>query len=184
MDGSIRLTAQERKRLLQAYRSGADARIARRAHVVLLRAEGRTWQEIKQVLFCSCDLIAGSLKAFEDGGMTAIVEPQAIQRSVPAWLLLILHWLTNCTPRDFGYFRTRWSCETLAHLLAWDRGLRLSGETDAEGCTGWDSSGVVPDLSWGRLIRNILRKCGEFADCWPIFRRMSWPSSRMKWICI
>lgn len=65
--------------------------------------------------------------------MRAIVEPQATQRTAPAWLLLILHWLMNCTPRDFGHFRTRWSCETLAHLLAWERGLRLSGETVRRG---------------------------------------------------
>lgn len=51
MDGSIQLTAQERKMLLQAYRSGHDARVARRAHVVLLKAEGLTWQQIKKVLW-------------------------------------------------------------------------------------------------------------------------------------
>jgi len=38
MEGSIRPTEEERKVLLRAYRSGADARIARRAHIVLLRA--------------------------------------------------------------------------------------------------------------------------------------------------
>lgn len=133
MDGSIRLTAQERKMLLQAYRSGADTRIARRAHVVLLRAEGRTWQDIKESLFCSGDLISRSLKIFADGGVAAIVEPAARQRPVPAWLLMILYWLTNCTPGDFGYFRSRWSCETLAHLLAWEHHLRLSAETVRRG---------------------------------------------------
>ena len=40
MDGSISLTVEERKVLFQAYRSGSDVGIARRAHVVLLRVEG------------------------------------------------------------------------------------------------------------------------------------------------
>ena len=133
MDGSIRLTPEERKWLLQVYRSGSDSRIARRAHVVLLRAEGLTWQQIKAVLFCSLDLIAQTLKMFGDGGVAAVLECRTAQPTVPFWLLKVLHWVTNWTPRDFGYFRTRWSCETLAHLLAFETGLRLSGETVRRG---------------------------------------------------
>jgi transposase len=40
-----------------------------------------------------------------------------------------VNWLTDRTPRDFGYFRSRWSCATLAETLAWETGVRLSGET-------------------------------------------------------
>jgi hypothetical protein len=47
MDGSIELTADERKMLLKSYRSGTDARCARRAHIVLLRAAGWTWDRIR-----------------------------------------------------------------------------------------------------------------------------------------
>ena len=137
MDGSIGLLDQERKALLRAYRSGTDVRVARRAHVVLLRAEGRTWKEIRQILFCSYDFISNTLKAFAAGGVAAIVSPgdtaEIPTQHVPAWLLLVLHWLTNFTPRDFGYFRTRWSCETLAHLLACERELRFSPETIRRG---------------------------------------------------
>lgn len=133
MDGSIRLTAQERKMLLQAYRSGTDSRISRRAHVVLLRAEGLTWEQIRAVLFCSFDLISQTLKTFANGGVNALLESQAAQRPTAAWLLKILRWVTTSTPRDFGYFRSRWSCETLAHLLAFECGLRLSGETIRRG---------------------------------------------------
>ena len=38
-------------------------------------------------------------------------------------------WLTTKTPGDFGYFRRRWSCETLAEVLAWEAGVRVSAET-------------------------------------------------------
>ena len=35
MKGSIQLTERERKRVLKAYRSGSDVRVARRAHLLL-----------------------------------------------------------------------------------------------------------------------------------------------------
>ena len=37
--------------------------------------------------------------------------------------------MANRTPEDFGYFRRRWSCETLAEVLAWETGVRVSAET-------------------------------------------------------
>ena len=40
MDGSIELSADQRKVLLAVYRWGKDVRAARRAHIVLLVAEG------------------------------------------------------------------------------------------------------------------------------------------------
>lgn len=129
MDGSIQLTAQERKMLLQAYRSGADLSTSRRAHIVLLRAQGLTWQQIKTVLFCSFDLISTTLKLFTQGGVAAVLQQPSPQRSFPVWMTQVLRWVSQHTPRDFGYFRSRWSCETLAHLLAFETGLRLSGET-------------------------------------------------------
>jgi putative transposase len=133
MDGSIQLTAQERKMLLQAYRSGTNLSVSRRAHIVLLRADGLTWQQIKSVLFCSFDLISTTLKFFTQGRVAAVLQQLAPQRPVPAWMMTVLRWVSHHTPRDFGYFRSRWSCETLAHLLAFETGLRRSGETIRRG---------------------------------------------------
>ncbi|WP_437221979.1 IS630 family transposase [Planctomicrobium sp. SH661] len=133
MDGSIHLTAQERKMLLQAYRFGVDVSVSRRAHLVLLRADGLTWQQIKTVLFCSFDLISTTLKLFSQGRVAAVLEVQTPQHFTPAWMMNVLRWVTQHTPRDFGYFRSRWSCETLAHLLAFETGQRLSGETIRRG---------------------------------------------------
>lgn len=133
MDGSISLTVEERKVLLQVYRSGTDVRAARRAHVVLLRAEGWTWQEIQAALFCSTDLIAETVRCFASGGAAAVLGEAMKPSPMPAWLATVKRWLTEYTPQDFGYFRTRWSCEILANLLAWETGLRLSGETIRRG---------------------------------------------------
>lgn len=133
MEGSISLTVEERKLLLQAYRSGRDARVARRAHVVLLRADGWTWQEIQTALFCSTDLIAEALRCFAEDGVAAVLGHPMEPLKVPAWLLKVKEWLSTKTPQDFGYFRSRWSCEILANLLAWETGLRLSCETIRQG---------------------------------------------------
>jgi len=35
-----------------------------------------------------------------------------------AWLLKVEQWLTTRQPQNFGYFRSRWSCELLANTLA------------------------------------------------------------------
>jgi putative transposase len=133
MDGSISLADEERKMLLQVYRSGRDVRVARRAHVILLWTDGWTWQEIQEALYCSTDLIVETLRCFANGGVTAVLERSCEPPVIPAWLLKVKTWLTTKTPQDFGYFRTRWSCEIVANLLAWETGVRLSGETIRRG---------------------------------------------------
>ena len=57
MESSIRLTAKERKTALQVYRSESDVRVARRAHILLLLALGRSYREIMDNLFASSDLV-------------------------------------------------------------------------------------------------------------------------------
>src|SRR3954468_21777100 len=117
MDGSIRLTAEERKGLLQAYRSGAKR--CRRAHIVLLLADGLSIRDVRRVTYASFDLIADCAGEFRRGGVKAVVEPARPAGAVPAWLAQVARWLATKRPADFGYFRTRWSCEALAEVLAW-----------------------------------------------------------------
>jgi transposase len=132
MDGSIELTADERKMLLKTYRSGTDSRTARRAHIVLLRADGLTWERIRSLLYCSNDLIADTLRVWDAGGVTAIVEQASAVTSIPAWLLKVLNWVSRRTPQDFGFFRTRWSCACLSLQLR-ESGWRVSAETVRRG---------------------------------------------------
>ena len=56
MDGSLELSAADRKTLLAVYRGMGEARTARRAHVLLLLADGHTYREIMELLFCSAGL--------------------------------------------------------------------------------------------------------------------------------
>lgn len=131
MKGSIRLTERERKQLLKAYRFGDDSRTARRAHVLLLLADGLTWEQIRRLLYGSNDLIAEVRRRFGRGGVKTVLREDAAERSpdVPWWLGWIQRWVTENTPQDFGFFRSRWSCATLAEVLAWEAGIRKSAET-------------------------------------------------------
>jgi len=53
----------------------------------------------------------------------------APERPEPAWLEVLLEWLLEKSPEDFGYFRSRWSCDTLAEVLAWEKDIHVSAET-------------------------------------------------------
>ena len=133
MDGSIELCAEERKVLLQVYRSGGEAREARRAHVLLLLDDGLSLRQVRAITYASFDLINGCIQRFRTGGVTAAIEVERSTSDEPFWLPQVAQWLLSCTPEDFGYFRRRWSCETLAEVLAWEMGVRVSAETVRRG---------------------------------------------------
>jgi putative transposase len=138
MEGSIRLSAEERKMLLSAVQR--EAPTARRANIVLLAAKGWSYRQIREAVFASFDLIAKCLAGFLQGGVAAILGKQPEPtRKVPAWLKRVSRWLSNRTPQDFGFFRSRWSCGLLAETLAWETGIRLSAETVRRGLKrlGW-----------------------------------------------
>ena len=62
MEGSIRLSAEERKMLLSAVQR--EAPTARRANIVLLAAKGWSYRQIREAVFASFDLIAKCLAGF------------------------------------------------------------------------------------------------------------------------
>jgi transposase len=130
MDGSIELSAMDRKTLLTAYRGPGEARTARRAHVLLLLADGHTDREIMELLFCSAGFISGVVKHFREGGVASILpESNGESAARPVWATRVIDWLCEWTPQDFGYFHSRWSCATLAEVLAWKTGHRVCAET-------------------------------------------------------
>jgi len=132
MDGSIQLRAFERKTLLQIVKTGGTHEQRLRAHVLLLLADGWTWTTITAVLFTSSSTINRWRQRFCTGGLEAIVN--APGRCRPSrlgawWIGLVLHWVTMLTPRDFGFYRSRWTCATVVLLLQEDHGIRVSRET-------------------------------------------------------
>lgn len=162
MEGSIDLSPQERKQLLQLYRSGKDTRVARRAHVVLLRSIGVTWQQIRMTLFCSNDLIAETMRRWNAGRLDGIAQEQRAGDVIPEWLRAVARWVSTLAPQDFGYFRSRWSCEILAEVLSWEQGIRLSAESVRRGLHRlgfvWRRPRPVVGLAdpdYGEKLRNI-----------------------------
>lgn len=130
MDGSIRLSSEERKTLLQTYRG---AGIARRALVLLLLAEGWSYRGIGEATFASPTMIRSVKRNFAAGGVARVLGAEERPFTVTYWLIVVVRWLLQNTPRDFGFFRTRWSCALLAMLL-WERErIRLSAETVRRG---------------------------------------------------
>jgi transposase len=130
MDGSIRLSPKERKACLKMYRS---ARSARRALVLLLLADEQSYRQIGRTAFASPTLIAAVKRDFNAGGLTRVIERERQQVSIAYWLIVVMRWLLQFTPQDFGFFRSRWSCEALALLLRERQGIRLSPETVRRG---------------------------------------------------
>ena len=118
MDGSIVLGRGERNRLLDLYRKDPSPCVRLRAHIILLLADGHAWSLICAVLFCSTATIARWKGRFERGGVAALVgEKRGRAGALVCWAVLLVTWVREHTPRDFGYCRSRWSCATLAVVL-------------------------------------------------------------------
>lgn len=131
MEGSIQLTVRQRKALLVLFRSEKPG--ARKAQILLLRSQGWSYREVREATFASFDLIQECIQRFFCEGIEFLTNPAPATAAIPSWLKRIGTWLTQRSPEDFGYFRTRWSCETLAEVLAWETGQRRSVETVRRG---------------------------------------------------
>jgi transposase len=121
MDGSIDLRPSQRKQLLETYRKSTDPHLRLRSHILLLLAGGHSWVTISVMLFCSTATIARWKKRFDRGGVEAVLNP-ATTAGRPAvfwtgWAAVVLAWVKDCRPLNFGYVRSRWCCATLALVL-------------------------------------------------------------------
>lgn len=128
MDGSIRLRPAERKTALEVYRRGTDPEYRLRCHVLLLLDDGRPWALIVTMLFTSTSTISRWRKRYLDGGLDAVLSRRS-RSWFCWWLVLALRWVTEWSPPDFGFVRSRWTCETVAIVLREDYDIRVSRET-------------------------------------------------------
>ena len=120
MSCTIALRADQRKALLRLYRHGADPLVARRAHILLLLADGWPWDTIMAVLFTSPSTIARWQQRFLEGGIEALAgRPLGRRPSLGRqWAGVVARWVAEHAPRDFGFLRSRWTC-ALAVVLLW-----------------------------------------------------------------
>jgi putative transposase len=130
MDGSFRLLKHERNALLKEMRRSADPERRLRAHVLLLLDDGWSWNVIVGVLFTSTSTINRWRCRYLAGGLTAVLQPTRSRRPRWQWWgVLVIHWVTLQSPRDFGFYRSRWTCGAVVALLREDHGVRVSRET-------------------------------------------------------
>src|SRR5262245_35833055 len=128
---SIRLSPETRKALLYHYRRAADPQVRLRAHVLLLLADGHSWAAVASILYTSPDTIARWKSRFEEGGVDAVLgRPRGRRRSAAwAWVAVVAMWVLTRRPSDFGFARSRWSCEAVVVVLREDRAVPVSRET-------------------------------------------------------
>lgn len=128
---SITLTADERRTLLDYLRHHPDPQLRLRAHLILLLADGYTWELITAVLYCSSCTIARWKGRFVDGRVPALLGllPGPVPRLADHWQRRVVDWVTHQTPRAFGFFRSRWSCACIVLLLWQQYRLEVSPET-------------------------------------------------------
>jgi putative transposase len=108
MNSTISLSADERKALLDLYRHG-DPAPSHRAHVLLLLADGWTWDSIAAALFTSASTIARWQQRFLQGGVETLAGGRPGRRPFFSWHWagVVVGWITERSPRDFGFLRSR-----------------------------------------------------------------------------
>lgn len=131
MEGSVSLSRAERKRVKSVFDRHPNPDVRRRCHMILLLDDGRSWSQIAQYLYCSTRTIDRWKKRFEQGGVDALLEERRGRRSPFASCLIVwvVTWVTTKWPRDFGFLRSRWTCECLSLLLFQFASVRVSRET-------------------------------------------------------
>jgi putative transposase len=101
--------------------------------ILLLLDQGRSYREITAATLASPTMIRAVKKGWEAGGVACVLGTQEQPFVVAWWLIVVVRWLLHKTPRDFGFFRTRWSCALLALLLWEQERIRISAETVRRG---------------------------------------------------
>lgn len=73
MNGRGRLAERERQQMLEAYRSGRDGRVARRAQVLMFFTGGVNWETFRSMRYASSELIAENRRTFLTGGVEGVL---------------------------------------------------------------------------------------------------------------
>jgi putative transposase len=132
MNGSIYLRPSQRKTLLENFKNATTHEQRLRSHLLLLLADGWSWSLITAVLFTSSSTINRWRRRFLAQGLASVLGNAARRRPSrfsSFWIGLVFRWVTTQTPRDFAFYRSRWTCGTIVVLLWQDHGLRVSRET-------------------------------------------------------
>jgi putative transposase len=125
----IRLPPAYRAALGEVFRTAPDHPTRQRAVILLLLHAGVAWATLAAGLGCSTATIARWADRYRAGGVPALTTRPPRPRVLAGWAAAIVSWVLTRSPRDFGFARSRWSCEAVAVLLADDHGVRAGRET-------------------------------------------------------
>jgi transposase len=126
---SIHLRPDDRRALLSHYCGSSAPAVRLRCHILLLLDAGRPWGLIAEVLFTSTATINRWRRAYLRGGIDAVLAGTPGRRPARWWVGMIVRWVVTLAPTDFGFARSRWSCEAVAVVLCEDHGVPASRET-------------------------------------------------------
>ena len=129
MTNSIRLSPADRKTLLQIMRQSSAAEQRLRAHILLLLDDGVAWTVIVAVLYTSTATINRWRRRYLADGLAGLTGRRRCARLGTWWLTLVLRWVTERSPTEFGLVRSRWTCEAVVVVLRDDCGVAVSRET-------------------------------------------------------
>ena len=165
MEGSVSLSAKDRKALVRQFRDGISTE-SLRALILLLSAHGLTYLMMQSLLGVSSRTVAATKQRWSKGGLAAIATVRPTRtKLLAAWLVTISTWVTEKTPRDFGLYRSRWSCATIAMVLVEEEGVTASLETIRRGLhesrLAWNRPRPVvglEDPEYHRKLRRIQQR--------------------------
>jgi transposase len=132
MTRSIRLSPEQRQALLGRYRKDPEPEVRFRSHILLLLDDGHSWVTVASLLFCSSRTIDRWVKRFHAEGMEGLggrKPGRPFRLAAADWVAVVVEWVTEKVPRDFGFLRGRWSCGTLALLIRESKGVAVGRET-------------------------------------------------------
>jgi transposase len=131
MTRSVNLSPEKRASLLDYYRKDPGPEVRFRAHILLLLDDGHSWATVASLLFCSSRTIDRWVKRFAAEGMEGLGghKPGRPFRFAAYWGAVVVGWVTEKAPRDFGFLRSRWCCEAVALLMLTTHDVEVSRET-------------------------------------------------------
>jgi putative transposase len=131
MTSSIVLQPIERRELLDLYRKHTDPEVRFRAHILLLLADGHSWEDVGALLYCSSRTIDRWVKRFHHDGIEGLAGRKRGRpfRFGAVWVRIVVAMVTHLSPRQFGSLRSRWTCGLVALALLQRFDVCVSRET-------------------------------------------------------
>lgn len=96
-------------------------------------AAGKGYRWIAEALFAAFDTIASVRESWIDGRTDEALGTTAAEQPIPWWQVRVTQWASLKSPAEFGFHRTRWSCEMLSLVLKEQEGIERSAETVRRG---------------------------------------------------